>query len=131
MEFWLKGYMCNCFHLLRYNSETGTFTVPINGEGYYFLSFYLTVYSGKIGFFDIQINGATVCGVVLDQQETSFDVLQSSCSAVTSAAQGSKQYFFVHYKKHNKYKCQKFLLQLYLLFCYYFIHFAFSRYIYR
>ena len=45
----------------RYDSSTGTFTVPPGGDGYYYFSTYLFVIVEKLARFDIQINGETLC----------------------------------------------------------------------
>ena len=45
----------------RYDSTTGTFTVPPGGDGFYYFSTYLLVVSGKHGYFDMQINGELLC----------------------------------------------------------------------
>ena len=75
----------------RYDSTTGTFTVPPGGDGFYYFSTYLLGTSTEYNVFDIQINGNKLCTVHLDQQQTSGDALQSSCSAAIYAAEGISQ----------------------------------------
>ena len=76
------------FIVYRYDSTTGTFTVPSGGDGYYFLSTYLLGVYSEYSNFDLQINGNILCTVRLEQHDTSGDWLQSGCSAATYAAQG-------------------------------------------
>ena len=45
----------------RYNSTTGTFTVPPGGEGLYYLSVYLRVYGDIAAYFNIELNGELIC----------------------------------------------------------------------
>ena len=54
----LKNCLCEIF---RYDSTTGTFTVPPGGDGYYYFSTYLYVVQGESGSFDIIINGEILC----------------------------------------------------------------------
>ena len=77
------------FIVYRYDSSTGTFTVPSGGDGFYYFSAYLLGRNGELSNFDLQINGDQLCSIQLEQQETSGDFLQSSCSATTYAAQGN------------------------------------------
>ena len=83
---------CNLLDLVnlihRYDSTTGTFSVPSGGDGFYYFSTYLTGEDAEYSSFSIQVNGDTLCTVRLEQQQTSGDALQSSCSAATYAAQG-------------------------------------------
>ena len=72
----------------RYDSSTGTFTVPSDGDGYYYFSTYLLVDAGKFCIFDIQINGDTLCTVRGDKNEAPSDSGLGSCSATTYAVQG-------------------------------------------
>ena len=73
----------------RYNSTTGTFTVPSDRDGYYYFSVYLLVDSGENAYFDIEINGDRLCTAYADQQQTSSDPGSAPCSAVTYATQGT------------------------------------------
>ena len=58
------------------------------GDGYYYFSTYLLGPPTEYSNLDIQINGDTLCTVILEQQFASGDVLQSTCSAATCAAEG-------------------------------------------
>ena len=73
----------------RYNSETGTFTVPPGGDGYYSWTLYLIGANGENSEYNIEMNGERLCSVRMDQQQTSSDVEQSTCSAIAYAAQGT------------------------------------------
>ena len=73
----------------RYNSTTGTFTVPSGGEGFYLFSVYLLGTILEESLFDIQINGETMCTIIMEQLETSLDALQAACSAAKFVAQGN------------------------------------------
>ena len=78
--------MC-CLH--RYDSSTGTFTVPAGGDGFYYFSVYFTVLYFESAWFDIEINGETICTAYADQSASNHpDYGHTSCSAVTDAAEG-------------------------------------------
>ena len=77
------------FIVYRYNSTTGTFTVPPGGDGYYYFSTYLLGTSTEYGNFEIRLNGGPLCLAHYDQErgdEISF--LQTSCDTAIFAAQG-------------------------------------------
>ena len=76
------------FIVYRYNSATGTFTVPPGGDGYYYFSTYLTVFYEEYGRFDLQVNGEILCSAHADQQDTPNDPGQAACSGVTYAIAG-------------------------------------------
>ena len=80
----------NCLH--RYDSSTGTFTVPPGGEGFYYFSAYFVVWYYKVAHFDIQINGETLCTARGDRSESySTDTGHTSCSTTTFATEGKKE----------------------------------------
>ena len=76
------------FIVYRYDSTTGTFTVPSGGDGYYYFSTYLLGFYSEYSYFDIEINGEILCSVLLEQQINTGDLLQSACSAATFIQQG-------------------------------------------
>ena len=75
------------FIVYRYDSTTGTFTVPSGGDGFYYFSAYFTPYFEEASHFDIQINGEMICTAYVDQTSTT-DFGHTSCSAATYAAEG-------------------------------------------
>ena len=75
--------ICIC----RYDSTTGTFTVPPAGDGFYYFSAYFVVYYYEFAYIDIQLNGQTLCTAYTDQQEP-FDDGQAACSAAAYAIEG-------------------------------------------
>ena len=81
--------------IYRYDSSSGTFTVPPGGDGYYYFSVYLLGDYNEFGYFDIQINGEILCTVRLEQQETFIDFPQSACSAAIYSIEGTKPHWFV------------------------------------
>ena len=67
----------------RYDSTTGTFTVPPGGDGYYYFSVYLRVNGDEAGTFDVEINGELLCTAYSDLTESSStDDQITSCSGV-------------------------------------------------
>ena len=77
------------FIVCRYDSTTGTFTVPPGGDGYYYFSAHFVVYYFEFAFFDIQINGETICTAYADRNDSNNnDPGPTSCGAVTYAAEG-------------------------------------------
>ena len=77
------------FIVYRYNSTTGTFTVPPGGDGFYYFSVYMTVLWNKYGVFDIRINGERICSA-WGETDTSraADAVHTSCSTTTYASEG-------------------------------------------
>ena len=76
------------YFICRYDSTTGTFTVPSGGDGYYYFSVFLVVNNDEFGRFDIQINGETLCSPYGDQHDTPGDPGQVACGATTYAVTG-------------------------------------------
>ena len=70
----------------RYNTTTGTFTVPPGGEGFYYFSVFLYVNDEEYVYFDIQINGHILCTAATDEEDTLNG--QAACSAATYATEG-------------------------------------------
>ena len=75
------------FIVYRYDSTTGTFTVPPSGDGFYYFSAYFRVVHEEYAGFDIQINGAMICTAYTDNEEV-FDQGQAACSGATYATEG-------------------------------------------
>ena len=73
----------------RYDSKTGTFTVPSGGEGFYFFSTFLLGNWRNVAHFDMRINGDVLCSVRVDQEEQVSDFPQSSCTAAIYAEEGT------------------------------------------
>ena len=63
--------------------------MPPGGDGFYYFSTFLLGWDDELSLFDIQINGDVLCTVRLEQVNTSVDLLQSTCSAVIYASQGT------------------------------------------
>ena len=83
-------FLLHSVYLYRYDSSTGTFTVPSGGGGYYYFSVYFTVWYTEYAYFDIEINGEPICTASADQNSSPYGVHgQTSCSAVTFAAEGT------------------------------------------
>ena len=53
------------FHF-SYDSETGVFTVPPGGDGFYFFSVYALSEFGELFTFDIRMNNQAVCAAYGD-----------------------------------------------------------------
>ena len=75
------------FIVYRYESTTGTFTVPPGGDGYYYFSVYLLVPTFEQAWFDIEINGEVLCTAFGDNDDI-LDYGQATCSAATYATEG-------------------------------------------
>ena len=78
--------------LYRYNSDSGLFTVPADGEGFYYFSIRIATFSHTANdtFFDIQINGQTLCSAYgrVDPDEHGGYFSEATCSSVASVAAG-------------------------------------------
>ena len=73
----------------RYDSTTGTFTVPPGGDGFYYFSLYLFVNGDESAYFDVEINGEQLCEAASDLTESpASDEAITSCSGVAYAVQG-------------------------------------------
>ena len=81
------------FIVYRYDSTTGTFTVPPGGDGYYYFSVYLLVDSDEWGRFNIEINGQILCTAQTYQLETTNGEGQAACSAAFYATEGKQKLF--------------------------------------
>ena len=82
----------------RYDSTTGTFTVPPGGDGLYYFSAYFVVFYHEYAGFNIQINGEVLCTARTDEeQQTTTDPGQSACSAASSVAEGLWQNILEYY----------------------------------
>ena len=81
----------NCYSspsiIYRYNSTTGTFTVPTGGDGYYYFSVYFTLKGRHNGVFQLNINEQNICTVIVYTLQTD-DFGQSSCGGVIYAEEG-------------------------------------------
>ena len=73
----------------RYDSSTGTFTVPSGGDGYYYFSTYIIVQADKYGLFNTEINGDLLCTAWGEAEDTTLDPGPATCSATTYATQGT------------------------------------------
>ena len=95
----MLGFNTNNLNSLfyRYDSTTGTFTVPSGGDGFYYFSTYLVGDSQEDPFFEIQINGETMCTALGDvSQSDNGDYSHMSCSAIGLVVEGmtrSKYYY--------------------------------------
>ena len=80
-----------CF---RYDSSTGTFTVPSGGDGMYYFSTYLLVDDGEVGRFSIRVNGEILCTALGDLNANGGnDYPQATCSGLTQLAEGFLQFY--------------------------------------
>ena len=53
-----------CNFIYRYDSSTGTFTVPPGGDGFYYFSVYLSINSIESAYFDVEVNEQRLCSAV-------------------------------------------------------------------
>ena len=73
----------------RYDSSTGTFTVPPGGDGFYYFSVYFGLFWDHYAYFEIEINGEVICTAEGDESESTFtDRGHTSCSGATFAVEG-------------------------------------------
>ena len=63
--------------------------MPPGGDGFYYLSTFLLGFYDEVSLFDLQISGDVLCMFCLEQDNTSLALLQSACSAVIYATQGT------------------------------------------
>ena len=74
--------------LFSYDPETGVFTVPPSGDGFYFFSFYALTDYGELSTFDIRLNNEEICAAYGDMADAGGDYDQATCTAVVYAAEG-------------------------------------------
>ena len=78
------------FIINRYDSTTGTFTVPSDGDGFYYFSVYLAIDGGAAFVFDVEVNGQLLCSVNSDLSESpSTDRDSATCSGITYVSEGN------------------------------------------
>ena len=86
----------SCNFIYRYNSATGTFTVPSGGDGFYYFSVFLTTISIEVSYFDLEINGTPLCSAVGElTQMYSGDEIGVSCSGVAYVTAGKILHIFL------------------------------------
>ena len=73
-----------CDFIYRYDSTTGTFTVPPGGDGFYYFSVYLTTNSIESAYFDVEVNEQRLCSAVgdLNEMTSSGDEIVASCNGI-------------------------------------------------
>ena len=77
------------FNIYRYNSSTGTFTVPPGGDGFYYFSSHFLVLSFEFAGFAVEINGETICSAYGERESSpNDDPGPISCSGASFAAEG-------------------------------------------
>ena len=81
---WIPLIVCQVL-FCRYDSTTGTFTVPPGGDGYYYFSAYLSLPGSEYAYFDIELNGEVVSSAI------------SSLSAVPSSVRNLVSFSGVTY----------------------------------
>ena len=80
-----------CGNLIhRYDSTTGTFTVPPGGNGFYYFSAYFQTPGNEYGYFNIEINGEMLCTALGDTQDLSVIEIHTACNAAALAVEGTK-----------------------------------------
>ncbi len=72
----------------RYNKDTGIFTVPIGGNGTYFLSLHLSVAIDKSTIFNMEANGDVICLANGDQDSGAGDHGNGGCSGLAQLEEG-------------------------------------------
>ena len=85
----LNPPVCSISFIDRYDSTTGSFTVPPGGTGLYYFSTYLGVSVSEYGRFDMVLNDETVCTAEGDSSNVSGDRSQGLCSMVLDIAEGN------------------------------------------
>ncbi len=72
----------------RYDSATGTFTVPPGGDGLYYNT-YLNVDDGDSAYFNIRVNGEILCTAHGDNYHNgAYDYPQATCSGLAQLTEG-------------------------------------------
>ena len=75
--------------LCRYNSTTGTFTIPVGGDGFYYFTIHMTVWLYETSTFDLKINGQNICSAeYVLYHPTLPDISTGSCATITNATAG-------------------------------------------
>ena len=83
------GFYYFSVYFYRYNSSTGTFTVPPSGDGFYYFSVFLAVDAAEICVFDIEINGSQFCSPnSFLSSPPGGEREPTSCSGVAYVAEG-------------------------------------------
>ena len=76
-------------YISSYDSTTGVFTVPPDGDGLYYFSIFLTGDDANFTYFDMNLNDDVICSTFLDTSDTgSGDSAAGSCSAVVDVVAG-------------------------------------------
>ena len=84
-------FTTSLFYIYRYDSTTGTFTVPPGGDGFYYFSVFLTADGAEFGTFDMELNGELVCTAYSDQTESpGSDSETIACNGVLFTVEGIK-----------------------------------------
>ena len=78
------------FIVYRYDSTTGTFTVPPGGDGYYYFSIHFLVRLAKWARFDVAINGEILCST--EQSHGPRNYGQAVCSGASYITGGILTY---------------------------------------
>ena len=79
----------SCNFIYRYDTSTGTFTVPPGGDGFYYFSVYLSTVSIESAYFDVEVNGQLLCSAVGElTQMTSGDEIVASCNGIAEVVEG-------------------------------------------
>ena len=76
------------FICCSYDETTGAFTVPLGGDGLYYLSIYILVQGGENAEFNIVVNGVIVCTGYGDESAGGSDQPTALCSAVVDVVAG-------------------------------------------
>ena len=91
-------YIIYLFIVYRYDSITGTFTVPSGGDGFYYFSSFLTADGGESGYFNVELNGDLICTLTNDLTTSSTtDSEATSCSGVAYVTEGTTKMDIVEY----------------------------------
>ena len=64
--------------LFSYDLETGVFTVPPGGDGFYFFSFYGLTEPSEVTTFDIRLNDEPICAAFGDTTTAGRDLNQAT-----------------------------------------------------
>ena len=94
------------FIVYRYDSTTGTFTVPPGGGGFYYFSVYLANPGTENHRFDIQINRNLLCTAYTDEDDTNWQG-QAACSIAIYATEGRLYQWSVEINSNSNFYCLK------------------------